>query len=71
MVEQPALMTPRQAAEVLGRNVRTVTRWPRNGTIPGLGVQIGQRLFIRHSVLQRLIGDQTSAQGRDTRRVLQ
>ena len=51
------LMTPGEAARVTGRDSRTLSRWVREDVVPGLGVLVGQRVFIRRSALERLIGE--------------
>ena len=60
------LMTPGEAARVTGRDSRTLSRWVREDVVPGLGVLVGQRVFIRRSALERLIGEPVGSDSHET-----
>ena len=51
-----ALVTPAEAARITGRDPRTIRRWVRGDSVPELGVEIDGRVFIRLTVLERLLG---------------
>jgi len=40
-------MTPPQAAEYLGLDIKTITRWARQGAIPAYALGDGKRKFWR------------------------
>jgi excisionase family DNA binding protein len=44
------LLTPRQAAEVLGVNTNTLARWVRDGRIPALTTPGGHRRYRRTDI---------------------
>lgn len=49
------LITATEAGRVAGVDARTVARWAREDHVPGLGVEIAGRLFIRHPILMDLL----------------
>ncbi len=56
------LLTVAEAARVVGRDPRTVRRWVREEAVRGLGLEIGGRVFVRRSVLERLVGESVPAE---------
>ena len=50
----PELITASDAARLLGRNSRTIARWVRQDAVPGLGVEICGRVYVRLPVLEAL-----------------
>ena len=50
----PELITGTEAARLIGRNPRTVARWVRRDAVPGLGVEICGRIYVRLPVLEAL-----------------
>lgn len=50
------LLTPSEAAEVTGRDYRTLRRWVVDEAIPGLGLIIEGRVYIRRTELAKLLG---------------
>ena len=51
MHKTSALLTIKEAADILGRDRRTVTVWLRENRIPRLGIDIAGRLYVRRHVL--------------------
>ena len=49
------LISPTEAAKIAGVDPRTLSRWVRQSYVPGLGFEIGGRLFIRRASLERLV----------------
>lgn len=52
---RPALMTPAEAARLIGRDPRTISGWARQNHVPNLGVVIAGRLYVRRHVIESLI----------------
>ena len=50
----PELITGTEAARLIGKNPRTVARWVRRNAVPGLGVEICGRIYVRLPVLEAL-----------------
>lgn len=50
------LLTATQAARIAGVDPRTVRRWVTEDHVPGLGTDIGGRVFVRRTALEALIG---------------
>jgi len=57
----PELMSLRQAAEMSGRDWRTLKSWARSGDVPGLAVEINGRMLVRKSVLRELLSGPVEA----------
>ena len=51
----PNLMTPTEAGRIVGRDPRTIAGWVRSDSVPGMGVEIAGRVFIRRRVLEELV----------------
>ena len=51
------LLSAAEAGELLGKDPRTVTKWVRRSEVPGLGVEIAGRVYVRRAVLEKLIGE--------------
>jgi excisionase family DNA binding protein len=49
-----ALITPQEAADLAGLHVQTIRRWIRDD-VPGLGVVVGRRYWVRRAALMELI----------------
>jgi predicted site-specific integrase-resolvase len=50
-----ALLTVPEGARALAVDPRTLRAWIRAGKVPGLAVSVGERFFLRSSVLARLL----------------
>ncbi|MHC4712943.1 MAG: PTS sugar transporter subunit IIA [Planctomycetota bacterium] len=59
-INQPRLLTPREAAEYLRLNPRTVTRLAREGKIPA--IKIGKRWRIKHEALAGVSAETSSGE---------
>ena len=51
------LLTVAEAARIVGRDPRTIRRWVREEAVRRLGLESGGRVFVRRSVLERLVGE--------------
>ena len=49
------LLAVADAAKMLGVDRKTLKSWCDGGETPGLGMQIGKRLYIRRAVLEKMI----------------
>lgn len=49
------LLSVGESAQLLGLDARTVRSWVRDDRVPGLGVLVGRRTFIRAAVLERFL----------------
>ena len=49
------LITPAEAARIVGVDPRTVSKWVRRSEVPGLGIEIAGRVFVRRSAIARLV----------------
>ena len=55
------LLTTGEAAKILGRERRTLARWIRRNEVPGLGLVIGGRVYVRRHVLEALLNGDLEA----------
>ena len=61
-MQSTELLTPSQAARIIGRDPRTIRKWVLTDAFPNLGVEIGGRVFVRGVVLERLLGVPASSE---------
>ena len=52
--ELPSLISATEAARRIGRDPRTIVGWVRQNAVPGLGVEICGRVYVRLPVLETL-----------------
>ena len=50
------LISATQAARIAGADPRTVRRWVTEDLVPGLGIVIGGRVYVRPQALESLLG---------------
>ncbi len=55
------LITPTEAARIVGVDPRTLSKWVRRCQIPRLGFEVGGRVFIRLSEVERLVNGDRDA----------
>ena len=55
------LITPTAAAKIVGVDPRTLSKWVRRRQIPRLGFEVGGRVFIRLSEVERLVNGDREA----------
>ena len=53
--EVSGLITATEAAQMAGRDPRTLARWVRQNAVPRLGVEIAGRVYVRRGVLEQLL----------------
>ena len=62
------LITPTEAARIVGVDPRTVAKWVRRSQVPRLGIEIGGRVFIRRAEVERLVNGDREATGEPDQR---
>ena len=55
------LITPTEAARMVGVDPRTVSNWVRRSQVPRLGFVVGGRVFIRRVEVERLLNGDCEA----------